>query len=1657
MHPNKDQIDISLKKVKHHWVDSLNETRRRSSTSSSQLSNNQNIDTNNPATSFRFSTTDEGLYIRIWWARYQRYFYGKVVSYDTNSRRHTLVYDDGDIRSYDFSSKQYEIINPPASLNLYSAKTDTESAKIVSSWHQELLKLNNTLISSNTHNEEKELIIKESHIVCRPLASEGHHLSTYYLEALQKYIDGGGIDTVIETLKDTSKPPSSCRVLLLHLQFIYNLRHLIRSVSLKDFISNLKEGTISTLNRYESAQFKDMTQNNFQQILFGLRDIVFLGNPQYSQINQELGFIQLNMSAKLLRCSQLQKRYMGLAMIKEEIESAMPRVSAFLLKRNTALASATKSNSGILSGIGNRQLGTRRSDTFGGRTPLTCDDLQKWIIYNNIIEEIFGKSLHQDLVARSDSILVFMAQLQKLSKSHLELIWQSCKGAHEAVVRVIHHVILLIIPVLDTDLRMHLFTVISSTPHKDFSEQTLYLIKAFTIQTLAALREESNTKMQAANTKNSSTPDKLRDSKYSNLMTQEQQLLGFGVLWQFVQDPISVKQDEDNQSLTDLAITLLVELLEEEYKDSRDMVMQRCLDNIKIGIATPVSLKILRRTLAIFPNQSTGWFGNVVGRGNASSTVGNQIEKLQKQFGLLEIIFSDITRYLKSVIEQSFESTSSSNLGKALTPLDKRSNNEKISRISFIKCMEERLDFLLFILSKSNLSLGEHQTVTLWKSLGENAIHSDLLEKLACWLDALISKDNKLFSSLLATLAHESDPADPTIPSKLSCLGKKQNFVSSSHVANYDVQNQNEIEISNAFDEGVLTRLFEAHILKWASSMDNISSLSKPSVAHFCMKLFLVININNKSIKVDSDGTWYRVGALSGISILWRIALDCVDKSISDTAMALIVELHHRIPPRHASSDAIRGSLLQACFRQLSVSIQSLRQGDDHNERTTFISTPPRNTQSNDEDMMGAMGIMGMQPISPRVQSPALTQNNSNSEDWLEDGESLPDPSVIARRVTRYIMILGLFIKRFHQVPSQLINIQVLAGRDDSPIMSLTLNASDTVGDLRLKIANHFKEPPESIILLKYGKTSYLLGANVGKSIDRLENDKISLNQSKFLSQETIVVKQIQNNKNPQASAPNLIAFEDLITEKDLQGDQFSILKPLSWLPYSVKDLYIYEMRKGDVVPKVQNLYKFRSEDFDEKIITTHDHDKYNRISDYFEEYIKTFPQHIDQLLEMLDGYLSIEVQGAVGSGFDLSSAIWEVLQSLPLHPPLMAQVEAMPSDGSGAAIRRLLDLSSPYRLLYVLQIIDSLLSSADNYSSSKLVADWSLKFLYLGGAEHLISMIEALSKKCSKMDETRKKNEEKNLSRSDVAVLALAMLQKLLHRLLMHDPSFSCWQRISKIKVPPTLSAYDPFAKGADERIPSGLVLSSIHAREFIYNSLDTLQEVSKLYINEKISQLSFCTLIKHTLSLINGLLFSSEEGFEVLKGYDGLVTLLRLLCQHNQKQVRDIVCQRLFEYFVNIWLLHFSIPKGDPIVFDRFALFDFLFEIIITITIDNDSSCDQLYALIGTILMLRSHPDRIFKTNNNSLSITPLNISDSMDHVKYSKDDLCVIFVEKLLSYTSRETFHSSKSDEMLLGILRIISVLATEDNCLLTLSKTFPNQGKNNGNIIILSNTK
>jgi hypothetical protein len=243
---------------------------------------------------------------------------------------------------------------------------------------------------------------------------------------------------------------------------------------------------------------------------------------------------------------------------------------------------------------------------------------------------------------------------------------------------------------------MYLFTLISAVPYKEYTDQILQLIKAYTIHALAAFRDEatfnSNTKSDSHDNNDDGTQysaviaiggsgsetlyssitqtasrkemDTSVDRAASGLGRKAQrQWLGFGVLWQFVQDPTVTNGSEGEggveEGLVDLAAQLLVDLLEEEFKDERELVMQRCLDNIQMGMSVPVSLQLLRRTLATYPPPSRSWFKGTVAK---LPTINSQIEKLQRLNRMLDIVFADLATYHKTLVEHSIQRQSSNDL-----------------------------------------------------------------------------------------------------------------------------------------------------------------------------------------------------------------------------------------------------------------------------------------------------------------------------------------------------------------------------------------------------------------------------------------------------------------------------------------------------------------------------------------------------------------------------------------------------------------------------------------------------------------------------------------------------------------------------------------------------------------------------------------------------------------------------------------------------------------------------------------------------------------------------------------------------------------------------------------------------------------------------------
>ena len=55
-------------------------------------------------------------------------------------------------------------------------------------------------------------------------------------------------------------------------------------------------------------------------------------------MDESLELLRLSVASKMLTCSQLQKRYVGLSMIKEAIEAAYPMAATFVAKRSLFLS-----------------------------------------------------------------------------------------------------------------------------------------------------------------------------------------------------------------------------------------------------------------------------------------------------------------------------------------------------------------------------------------------------------------------------------------------------------------------------------------------------------------------------------------------------------------------------------------------------------------------------------------------------------------------------------------------------------------------------------------------------------------------------------------------------------------------------------------------------------------------------------------------------------------------------------------------------------------------------------------------------------------------------------------------------------------------------------------------------------------------------------------------------------------------------------------------------------------------------------------------------------------------------------------------------------------------------------------------------------------------
>lgn len=1599
--------DVNIAGRPHVWIDSS----KKMSSSVSQV-----------GSKLAFSAGDVGKFVRIWWSRYNRYYYGRVTGFDAAARTHTVTYEDKDSRVYDMTSKDYEIIEAPASVLKQAVNvSDALASQVVAEWHR----TKGTIMAPQEQGGQDSLpsdvsvaVNSVENMVLRPSPVAAFNISIHLITLINDYFREGGAENMFLSLADSSQSPPGLRVILSHLQFVYQLKSFIGPKKFRNLTWELKESIPFAVSRFEEAHFKDFNLREYNDLQNLLKDIVTIVCNEANEslgndLLESLDYLRLTLSLKLLSTSKVQKRYLGLSIIKDFIEFVNPKVSQYVLKRYDLLGNSKTNNA---------RTGIQQGNRVQYRVALSINQFDKWLQSSNLMETLFGDSFHQDLVSRADVVFVYMAHRRLLAERHLDLLWQATKGAHEAVVRALNLLILVMIPSLDLPRRMHLFNLLSSVGRKDYSEQFIDLVTVFTIQAVrAAKEEEQRINQQVDNRANIPGPtnDAKKDEKSKGgssvgrkgqiVNAPQKQYFGFRLLWQFIQDPTDeVEPLSYNDDLCQKALQSLVDLLKEEFLEEREAVMQSCIENIEMGVSVPVSLSLLRRILLLYPTPTKSWFvlsRHAVPKG---TTIVQQLDKMIKHHRLLEVIFTELEKYhLKESLDKNqLRSKPELTFGTQTRTL-RLGGMEKNKGRGVV----ERLDFLQFLLSRSLVKLSEQQTFLLWRVFGESVNSAEALDKLCLWLDALVVGESKQVGDILSGLAQEIDPLSESQEKDTSMLKFLSSRDSSLVYAESERAGPDDLQSASILEESVLISFFDNCVLPWAYKEDKITQLSQATTASLFFKLFFYVNIAKKSIKIDVDRSWQRTGALLGLPLIWRIAMDSTNADVSFAAIKVLVEVHHRSGQKHQKAqDSVRGKFIQLCFKQLYFCVQNLSGEEGSSDRSKGKAVA--------EGAIGDTTVGG--PTSP-------------PDEWFESNRVTLTKETSCRRISRLLIALRSFLYRFHYTPSYNIKIKIFSKNEDLPIFSFTIPSHEQFRMVRQKVASFFKEE-ESMI--------HLFLKEEGDKLDR--NDAL-LSQMKFGLEVGLVVRKgesspVQNaNKAVQAELPDLILPDSL--EKNFSFTP----NPLEWVG-------VANSNEGEAVNDrhLSSVGQYPIKSLHERLISPgkgrYDLFEQNElVMEFLIPILRTAPQYVDQLLEMLDGFLPAESMLKM-AGMSMSVYIWDVLQVLPFNVRLVQQIQTIASENEKSQLKQIFDIHSPYRLLYSLQILDSYFDSNSihgyrlvPFPSQQKLTDWIVKFLQIGGLEHMIQLLTQCVEIMEKEEANDELCDEYSMGRSDLFYSLCGILMRLINESLQLDFSYRMW--LSNSSVLPNAQV-----DVLRSKIAPGLFLSFLDVTNTILHVKRAMQVTFRRNTDGFASDWSAQIVISNGLSLVFGLLAASDDGLSSLKNsgmLDFALHSFAIVCP--TRDIRLTTVRVIFLSALSLYLKCVDRGVRHEQKLPRLRLLDDINKSVSLcasginapqIGYDNSGKPDALYNLVAALEFLRSQPQLIVKDLANQQSALDWTGFGSSEESSSSAEDFdhfrtstISSLLQNLRRHSSSESFHSNEPDEVLVGLLRMLLAFISE----------------------------
>eukprot|EP00903_Cladosiphon_okamuranus_P019913 g18301.t2 len=385
--------------------------------------------------------------------------------------------------------------------------------------------------------------------------------------------------------------------------------------------------------------------------------------------------------------------------------------------------------------------------------------------------------IHVEVLKRADGLLCFMADHGMFLDKHLDLLWEAGKGQPDAQTRAVFGLLEHLCPRLDRAGLDGLYGHLRNLPPQ-YEEMHVQLIQRFA-EVASGWGAQSGSAQKATVSDDANT----------------QSIFGRGgneLLWESVQDHAPVTAEVADQASEALATLLChpsggdgsdcfsnvspggrlqagmgylsgggggggaaatAAARENEIHWKRLMFFfDMCLENVEDGKSVAPSLRLMHRIIDAQPEISINVWTNTVVGGAARSAggVGRKdeiLETLDKDRRLLKLLVDELLRYRAKAQTAANEAGATASLADSLISVasigsggggtdarDPLSLKLLGARLPHGEALEIRLDFIGFVVSKSNLELTFTMVETLWRDFLQKPLCATETEIFFAWM-----------------------------------------------------------------------------------------------------------------------------------------------------------------------------------------------------------------------------------------------------------------------------------------------------------------------------------------------------------------------------------------------------------------------------------------------------------------------------------------------------------------------------------------------------------------------------------------------------------------------------------------------------------------------------------------------------------------------------------------------------------------------------------------------------------------------------------------------------------------------------------------------------------------------------------------------------------